>query len=84
VPALRGISKTFKSMPFNWRRYVLKEYNTFFVWLGGIALLLLFNYPQLTNFDAQLRNLLLFTIFPSILASYLIVRFLKKSRRLAE
>jgi hypothetical protein len=63
---------------------VLKEYNTFFVWLGGIALLLLLNYPQLTNFDTQLRNLLLFTIFPSIGVSYLVVRFLKKSRRLTE
>jgi protein-S-isoprenylcysteine O-methyltransferase Ste14 len=84
VPTLRGISKTFKSMPFNWRRYVLKEYNTFFVWLGGIVLILLLNYPQLINFDTQLRNLLLFTIFPSIVVSYLVVRFLKKSRRLAE
>jgi len=84
IPSLRGISKTFKSMPFNWRRYILKEYNTFFVWLGGITLILLLNYPQLTNFDTQLRNLLLFTIFLSIGVSYLVVRFLKKSRRLTE
>ena len=84
VPSLNGIGKTFKSMYFNWRRYVLKEYNTFFVWLGGITLLLLLDYPQLTHYNTVLRNRLLYIILPLIILSYLLVRFLKKSGRLVE
>lgn len=84
IPSLRGIGATFASMQFNWRRYVLKEYNTFFVWLGGIVLLLLLDYPQLTGYDTVLRNRLLYILLPLILISYLFVRFLKKSGRLRE
>jgi protein-S-isoprenylcysteine O-methyltransferase Ste14 len=83
-PSLKGIRKTFKNSRFNWKRYVIKEYNTFFLWLGGITLLLLLNYPQLTHFDKHLRNRLFFIIFPLLILGYLFVRFLKKSGRLRE
>jgi protein-S-isoprenylcysteine O-methyltransferase Ste14 len=84
IPSLQGISKTLGKMYFNWRRYVIKEYNTFFVWLGGITLLLLLNYPQLTHYDPQLRNHLFIIIFPLLITGYLFVRYLKKSGRLRE
>jgi len=84
VPDLRGIGTTFKSMRFNWKRWILKEYNTQFVWLCGITLILLFKYPQLTNHDADLRNRLLMIILPLLLALYLLVRYLKKSKKLTD
>jgi len=81
IPDPRGISKTFSSMEFRWKRWVLKEYNTQYIWLTGITLILLFRYPQLTGYDDHLRNNLLAIILPLLLLLYLLVRFLKKSGR---
>ena len=84
VPDLRGIGKTFKGMHFKWKRWILKEYNTQYVWLTGITLILLFKYPELTNHDTQLRNTLLIIILPFLLLLYLLVRYLKKSGKMVE
>jgi len=84
LPSLRKLSTTFSSMKFNWRRWILKEYNTQFVWLCGITLILLFKYPQITGYQSNFRNTLLTVIIPAFLLLYLIVRYLKKSKRLVE
>jgi protein-S-isoprenylcysteine O-methyltransferase Ste14 len=84
VPSLRGLADTFHTMRFNWKRYILKEYNTFHVWLGGIVLLLFFKYPQLTGYDHEKRNRILLLTVPMIVLSYLSIRYLKKSGRLSE
>lgn len=84
VPSLKGIGKTFSSMQFKWKRWLLKEYNTQYVWLSGITLILLFIYPQLTNNDTSLRNTLLAIILPLLGLWYLFVRYLKKSGKLKE
>lgn len=78
-PSLSGLTKTFKGMTFNAKRWLLKEYNTQFVWLSGITLILLFGYPQITHDNAQLRNLLLMIIIPMLGFEYFLVRYLKKS-----
>jgi protein-S-isoprenylcysteine O-methyltransferase Ste14 len=79
VPSLKGIPATFRSMEFKWKRWILKEYNTQYIWLTGIVLIILFKYPQLTAFDKNKRNLLLMILLPALLVLYLIVRYLKKS-----
>ena len=79
IPSLRHISATFKSMKFHWKRWMIKEYNTQYVWLSGITLILLFKYPQLTSYDGAKRNLLLEIILPILLVGYLSIRYLKKS-----
>jgi hypothetical protein len=84
VPSLRGIGETFNSMQFKWRRWILKEYNTQYIWLSGITLILLFKYPELTDHDEQLRNQLLAIILPLLLALYLFVRYMKKSGKMKE
>lgn len=84
VPSLKGISTTFGSMHFKWKRWILKEYNTQYIWLTGIVLILLFKYPQLTDFDEGRRNLLLAVIIPLLLIMYLLVRYLKKSGKWKE
>lgn len=84
IPSLRGLGNTFSSMQFNWRRWVLKEYNTQFVWLTGIALILLFRYPQITSSDGEHRNQLLTILLPFMAAGYVLVRYLKKSGRFTE
>lgn len=82
LPVLRGLQKTFTSMQFNWRRYLIKEYNTQYIWLLGIVLLLLYRYPELTGYDTALRNRLLFIIIPLLTLAYLGVRYLKKSGKM--
>lgn len=84
LPSLRGIGSTFRSMHFKWTRWILKEYNTQYVWLTGITLILLFKYPQLTGNDEARRNLLLWIILPFLLLMYLLVRYLKKSGKWKE
>lgn len=81
-PNFKGMRKTFSSMHFNWKRYISKEHTTTFIWLGGIVLLLLLYYPQLTNFNAQLRNTLLIVILSFLLLIYILIRYLKKSGKL--
>jgi len=85
IPNISGLSKTFASMEFNWRRWVLKEYNTQFVWLAGIALLILLKYNEaLLQSDREHANQLLWVIIPALAASYLLVRYLKKSGKFTE
>jgi protein-S-isoprenylcysteine O-methyltransferase Ste14 len=84
VPDPKGISATFKSMEFKWRRWILKEYNTQYIWLSGITLILLLRYPQITNGDERLRNTLLAVILSLLGVAYLFVRYLKKSGKMKE
>lgn len=84
LPDLNGISSTFNSMQFRWRRWILKEYNTQYIWLTGITLILLFKYPEITNGDSRLRNMLLAIILPLLGFAYLFVRYLKKSGKMKE
>lgn len=84
IPSLRGIGTTFSSMQFNWKRWILKEYNTQFVWLTGIALIMLFKYPVLTSGDVGQRNQLLILLLPFLAVGYVLVRYLKKSGKFTE
>ncbi len=81
---LKGIGATFSEMRFNWKRWILKEYNTQYVWLSGITLILLLKYDQLTGGDTHLRNVLLIVTLSLLLALYLLTRYLKKSGKMTE
>jgi protein-S-isoprenylcysteine O-methyltransferase Ste14 len=81
---LSHIGKTFKSMHFNAKRWVLKEYNTQFVWLSGIATILLIKYPNLYQNDARFGNTLLTSILAFFVLCYIFVRYLKKSGKMVE
>lgn len=84
IPNLSGIGKTFESMEFNWRRWVLREHTTQLIWLVGITLLLLLNYPELTGHDTILRNWLLGIILGGLLILYIFFRYLKKTGKFKE
>lgn len=84
IPSLAKLGDTFNSMEFKWKRWILKEYNTQYVWLTGITLILLFRYPQITGYDVRERNILLAIVLPVLLMGYLFIRYLKKSGKLKE
>lgn len=81
---LRGLSTTFSGMKFNAKRWILKEYNTQFIWLAGIAAILIVNYPQLRDNDDNFRNSLLTGVFIFLALGYILVRYLKKSGKMVE
>lgn len=74
-----GISATMGSMKFNGKRWLTKEYNTQTVWMLGIVVILLFYYPQLTQNNTELRNLLFVVACIVLAIYYLSIRYLKKS-----
>jgi len=78
-PNLKGIGKTSGSMLFNWKRWILKEHTTQFIWLVGIVLILLLKYPELTGYDTSFRNTLLFIILSALVLLYGLIRYLKKT-----
>ena len=85
VPSLSGIGKTLQGMTFRWRRAVLKEYNTTYIWTAAAVLV-----TAKTLYQAGDRALLddlqplLITIFVLLTLGYALIRYLKKSNRLAE
>lgn len=83
-PRLSGLGNTVSSMHFNWKRWILKEHTTQFIWLLGITAILLFNYPQLSGQSEQRRNLFLGIIVGALVLIYALVRYLKKSGKMKE
>jgi protein-S-isoprenylcysteine O-methyltransferase Ste14 len=95
-PRLAGIGKTFRSMQFNWRRWILKEHTTQFIWLIGITVILFFRYPWLTGHDVEAADGLealgmgyehlirLGIVIGILLCVYLLVRYLKKTGQFRE
>lgn len=41
IPSASGLGSTIKSMEFNWKRLIIKEYSTPFAWVTGITLLIM-------------------------------------------
>ena len=83
VPNLKGIGNTINSSTFKWRRVIVKEYNSIYIWLTGAVLLILKNYRSYStaqNFHKSLPFFIL-VIF-SLTVCYSIVRYLKKSLKL--
>src|SRR5690606_42000653 len=59
----RGLGATLNSMEFNYRRWLLKEYNTLFVWLVGIVALIHYKYPFLFSSETLRNGLLIGSVF---------------------
>ena len=78
IPSLNGIGATFSSMEFNWKRWVLKEYTTQFIWLAGIALLIIRLYRIEDVMTSSIYSIVILAI------GYAIVRYLKKSGKMKE
>lgn len=83
-PNLKGFGKTFNSMSFKWKRWLIKEHTTQLIWLVGIILILFLKYPELTGDDKYQRNICLMIILGILLIAYSFFRYLYKSGRLKE
>ncbi|TDE11318.1 methyltransferase family protein [Dyadobacter psychrotolerans] len=81
--SLSGIGTTMSGMHFNYKRWILKEYNTLLVWLIGITAILLFKYPELTP-DSNTRITIFAVIVILLGIIYGYVRYLKKSGKMSD
>jgi protein-S-isoprenylcysteine O-methyltransferase Ste14 len=83
LPSLRMIGKTVNGMEFKWKRVVIREYNSTYIWMTGAVLVVMKHFyihderfhlgPNISIFVVMLLLLLLL---------YLFARYLKKSRKL--
>ena len=85
-PSLKGIGTTLRSMEFNWKRWILKEHTTQFIWLLGICLLLfaplpVLRYPELLTGCSIDPKTLLSALIGALALLYVLIRGLKKSGR---
>lgn len=81
IPKLSGLSETFGSMSFNWRRVLLKEYNATFIWTAGAVAILakvLYGLPERMLFERLLPVCI--GAFATLVVLYLVVRYLKKAK----
>lgn len=83
LPGLSGIGTTLKSMTFNWRRLLVKEYGTTYAWTTAMILLILKNQYLLYGREIGGRTIrIAFLSFLAVTVFYALVRFLKKTERL--
>ena len=81
VPAFAGIGNTINSMEFKWKRVVIREYTSIYVWLTGAVLIIMKHfYVHNERFNLD-KNLTLFVvILVALLALYLFTRYMKKAK----
>ena len=79
----RGIGTTMRSMQFKWKRVIIREYNSTYIWMTGAVLIVMKHfYLHKEQFDFN-KNLPVFiSILVGLLILYLFARYLKKSRKL--
>jgi len=85
LPNVRGLPATLKSMTFNWRRVIIKEYSSVYSWC--VVALLLETIKALRDANmaaAKMRLTTLGFIFAAVTAVFLTVYVLKKSRKLVD
>lgn len=80
VPRLTGLDRTLRSMEFNWRRLVIKEYGSTFAWIAGALALVIKNIWQSGNFSTTSPwDWALVASLALAFVAYVIARYLKKS-----
>jgi len=81
IPIFAGFSATWRKHKFNWRRLIVKEYGSTFIWVGGSIILI--GKEQLLSGSGSRHP----PLFPGVLllcaiAVFAVARFVKKSRLL--
>lgn len=74
IPDFTKIIEAFKGQEFNLKKVIRKEYNSFYLYLGGLLLLLLY--------QKHISFIYFLIIGGILLVSYLTIRFMKKKNRL--
>lgn len=85
IPRLGGLHRSLGELRFNWRRVVLKEYTSTYVWTAGAVLLLAMDTLAYHSYRERTGYLnWLWACLALLTAGWGAARYLKKSRRLRE
>jgi protein-S-isoprenylcysteine O-methyltransferase Ste14 len=81
IPNLAGIGNTLGSMEFKWKRVIIREYNSTYIWMTGAVLIVMKHfYFHDEQYDFK-KNLQVFIgVLIGLLVLYLFARYLKKAR----
>lgn len=80
---LKGIKDTLASTEFNWKRLIIREYSSAYVWVTGAALIVTKHFYLHDDRFRFRRNVPLFvSILVLLMVLYFVARYLKKSRTL--
>lgn len=81
IPNLKGIGKTLGSMEFKWKRVIIREYNSTYIWMTGAVLIIMkhfYLHDEQFDFSPNLINFILLLV--TLFCLYIFARYLKKSR----
>lgn len=82
---IASLSQTLKTLSFNWRRVVIREYSSFYCWGASVLGILMFRVISGRGLYPGLRHSLpLFLILFAITLTILLIRFLKKKHIIRE
>ncbi|HMT30565.1 MAG TPA: isoprenylcysteine carboxylmethyltransferase family protein [Bacteroidia bacterium] len=82
IPDFTGLGTTLSSMEFKWKRVMIKEYTTTYIWTTGAVLLIMEKFYLHFGITSLLDKLPVFiSALIVLLACYLFVRFMKKTKR---
>ena len=85
IPNLSGIGKTLEGMEFNWRRLVVNEYGTTYIWIIALILVVLKNIWLGGHYQTDDPLVwTLWALFGLVSLAYAVARYLKKARILTE
>lgn len=82
TPKVRGLFNTINHMEFNWKRYIVNEYNTIYLLALSIIIVVYTFHPPLRMIPWSEKGLQFAIAFLTISIAYLFARYLKKSGRL--
>ena len=81
IPALKGLRSTISDMKFKWKRVIIREYNSTYIWLSGAVLIIMKHfYFHDDMFDFNRALIIFITLLIVLLSLYLFARYLKKSK----
>jgi len=77
----KGLGNTLRSMQFKWRRVIIREYNSTYIWMTGAVLIVMKHfYFHDERWDLQKTLPVFISILVGLLVLYFIARYLKKSK----
>lgn len=80
VPNFSGFSKTWEGMEFKWRRLIVKEYGSTYIWMAAVCALLIQDRWQDNHVLSDPGTRLLFGVLGLLTVGYVVARSLKKTR----
>lgn len=81
IPKRSGMGRTIRSMEFRWKRLIVKEYATPFVWITGISFLIIKHQYLRWGYASSKTTILVLSIFILLITSaFFVAWYLKKSK----